>query len=142
MASLTFLTRYNIGSGRVIVNPLRELGCGLAVVLVLACALMRLWRDRHRGAIRAVVYAVCLIGSIGAFAYGHFSVWGRTQLPRVSLRHEYWQGMLIACIFVAVAVIFRAAWSSQRAWGRPSVSRRKASRPLDRTAAAVSFRCG
>jgi hypothetical protein len=123
VAVLTLLTRYDIGSGRIIVNPLRVLGCGLTILLVLGCALMRLWQDRHKGVSRVVVYAICLIGSVGAFAYGHLSVWGRTRLPRMSLRHEYWQSIVIAVMFVGVAVIFGAAWALHRAWRRRSASR-------------------
>src|SRR5688572_3928092 len=61
---LTLITQENIGSGRHIVNPLRVLGCGLAVVLILACAFMRLCQDGHRGVLRAAVYGMCLIGSV------------------------------------------------------------------------------
>ena len=123
VAVLTLLTRYNIGSGRVIVNPLRVLGCGLTILLVLSCALMRLWQDRHKGVFRVVIYVICLVGSVGAFACGHFSVWGRTRLPRMSLRYEYWQSMLIAVVFAAAAVIFGAAWALHRVWRRRSASR-------------------
>src|SRR5688572_10666826 len=99
VACLTLLTRYDIGSGRVIVNPLRVVGCGLAVLLVLGCSFMRLWQDRHRGALRAVAYAVCLVGSVTAFGCAHFSLWGRTHPWRMSLGHEYWQSILVGFLF-------------------------------------------
>ena len=116
VAALTLLTPHNIGSGIVIVNPLREVGCLLAACCALAYAFMRIWQDRRRGAARAAVYTLCLIGSVPTFAIGHFSIWGRSHLPRMSLVHEYWRCMLIASAFVVVAVLFGALSALYRRW--------------------------
>lgn len=108
LGSLSVALPFDLGSGRLIVNPLRVLGSALAVSCVLAYAVVRLWRDRGRGRTRAVVYALCIAGSVAAFVDGHFSVWGRNRLPPASFDYRYWRSMAVASACVGAAVAFAA----------------------------------
>ena len=114
----------DVGSGRVILNPLRVLGCTVAVVCVLAYAGLRLWRDRSKGTVRAAVYGACLLVAAAAFTYAHWSRWGDPYKPRFSMRHdfslqdEYWLAWLVFACAIAVAVLFGIARRIRQ--GRPS----------------------
>ncbi len=105
IAGLSLLAPLDIGSGRVIVNPLRVLGCAAAVACVILCAIMRLWEDRDRGVVRAWVFGICLFVCTAAFSYAHWSRWGFKYNPLLSLQHDYWQAWLVFACAVSVAVV-------------------------------------
>jgi ribose/xylose/arabinose/galactoside ABC-type transport system permease subunit len=105
VAALSLAAPLDIGSGRVIVNPLRVLGCIGAVACVMFYAILGLWRDRSEGAIRAWVFGVCLIVCTAAFSYAHLSGWGGPYTPRLSLQHEYWRAWLVFAGAVIFAIV-------------------------------------
>jgi hypothetical protein len=78
----------------------------MAVGCAIGYVLLRLWRDRAEGAVRAVVFAATLFVAVAAFAYAQYSVWGYGRLPRLSLRQEYWRSLLVCAAAISVACIF------------------------------------
>ncbi|CAN5633443.1 hypothetical protein BH09PLA1_BH09PLA1_06500 [soil metagenome] len=109
VAALSLIAPLDIGSGRVIVNPLRVLGCAAAVACVIVYAIMRLRQDRGRGVVRAWVFGICLLVCTAAFSYAHWSRWGFKYKPRLSLQHDYWQAWLVFACAVCVAVVVAGA---------------------------------
>jgi drug/metabolite transporter (DMT)-like permease len=119
-AGVAFVAGPTVGSGIIRVNPVALCACAVTVACAIAYALLRLWRDRAEGIVRAVVFATALVTAVAAFANAQASVWGYGWLPRMSLRHEYWQSMAVfalailgACAFSAVTKL--VTWATGRA---------------------------
>lgn len=113
---LTILMPLEIGSGRVIVNPLRIAGCVTTIVFLLAYVELRLWRERYESAGRAMLFGLCTIICTASFAYAHWSYWGYEDTPSVSVAPDYWNAWLIFAGAVLTAVLFNVAWQLWRWW--------------------------
>lgn len=109
VSMVSLLLPLDIGSGAFVLNPLRVVGCAVAVICTLAYALIRLWTDPGSTAMRRVVLSGCLLLSIGAFLVAHFSIWGGIRLPRLGFRHAYWRYMAVAVAAVLAACAYCAA---------------------------------
>lgn len=106
VAFVSLLAPFDIGSGRVVVNPLRVIGCGVAVVCAVLYALLRLWQDTAASAARRVVLSLSLLLAVWSFVMAHLSVWGRTRLPPFEMRSEYWRWMMMTAAAVLLAIVF------------------------------------
>jgi drug/metabolite transporter (DMT)-like permease len=96
----------DVGSGRVIVNPLRILGCFFAALCVVVYAFVRLWQERADGIFRNTVFAICIIAGSLSFAYAHWSVWGDNHKPRLGSDPQYWSALSFCAGSVLFAMIF------------------------------------
>ena len=108
VAFASLVVPFDIGSGRVIVNPLRFLGCVVAVACAMLYAMLRLWRDPAASVLRRVVFTLCFVVGLCSFWMAHSSVWGRTRLPPFEMRFEFWRWIAVVAIAVTVACIFSA----------------------------------
>ena len=118
VALASLIVPFDIGSGRVIVNPLRFLGRVVAVACAVLYALLRVWRDPGGGVPKRVAFALCLVVAVLSFVMAHLSVWGRTRLPPFEMRFEYWRWIAVMSGAVTIACIFSAVSAVVRLWRR------------------------
>src|SRR5688500_16340859 len=96
------------GSGIIRVNPVAQVSSAVAVACGLAYGLLRIWRRRNEGRVRAAVFALALLVSLAAFALARYAAWVYTRLPIMALRHEYWRSLLVSAVAVVAACAFSA----------------------------------
>ena len=106
----TLVLPYDIGSGRVIVNPYRVATAVLTVGCVIVYALLRIWTDPGGTPTRRVVLSLSFIVTVVALVLAHESVRGRRRLPPFEMRFEFWQFVVIAAASVLIACAF--CWAS------------------------------
>ena len=108
LALVTVVIPFDVGSGRVIVNPLRFIGCAGVVASAVLYAMLRIWHDPAASIPRRTAFTLCLIVATVSFCMAHSSVWGGIRLPPYGLQFTYWRWILVmlgtstfACIFSA-----------------------------------------
>lgn len=106
---LSLMMPFDQGSGQVLVNPLRVVGCAIAVGCAMLYALLRLWRDPRASVAKRITYSTCLNVAVLAYVMAQWSVWGRTRLRPLEMRFGYWRWIAVMAAAVVVACVFSAA---------------------------------
>jgi hypothetical protein len=97
---------YDIGSGSVVVNPLRRLACAGAVFCGVCYFLLRLSGDPQSNLQRTICLSTLFFITIFFFVMAHISVSGRTSLPPVEWRFLYWRMILGAGTTMVLTVLY------------------------------------